>query len=444
MDEGEALLARALGRDGASTANRARETLDERVADDDGVAHADRRDGRWRRSTYALATCAVTMAVVVGMLAVGRAVGRARAVSETETRTATRARLGARARRGGGGALGRATKDAVFLTYSDRVVPGMCVSGETAAMSGIALRMLGSNARDSARFDVERVKNPKTKKVFAWLKALTDDDMRKELGIGDDTIVSLGDASDVMYVQNVEEVLRHFKDIELESGGATKNLVVVSSDKNCWPWVIKGRERIPGGFEACEKYPRDVGSTYKYLNSGNLIGRAKGMAALLSDVVARMKDVNEDDQLIMANAFLRQVESRTNKTSANPAYTITLDYQQHLFAPAWDTAMESKHFAQYGKNTVYYDRKYAHVVNTETHTLPTILHFNGDKSNLYVVARHFMRHHAKHPRYQEIKDVISDEYQWFKNTCEDIISKVLAGETVENTKPKHRGGGRAP
>ena len=146
--------------------------------------------------------------------------------------------------------LGEAIKEAVFFTYSDHITGGMCASGETAAMNDIDLQILGARgAKDP--FAYPDVKNVKTKKVFAFLHALTNEVWRKKFGIGDDTIVSVGDATDVLYFKHRSEVIRAFEDIETESKVADNKLVVVSSERNCWPWMIHGKERLPNGTAIC-------------------------------------------------------------------------------------------------------------------------------------------------------------------------------------------------
>merc|ERR1712159_673593 len=206
--------------------------------------------------------------------------------------------------------LGEAIKDAVFFTYSDHITGGMCASGETAAMNDIDLQILGARGVKDP-FAYPDVKNVKTKKVFAFLHALTNEVWRKKFGIGGDTIVSVGDATDVLYFKHKSEVIRAFEEIETESKVGDNKLVVVSSERNCWPWMIHGKERLPNGTAICASFP-DAPSSYKYLNSGSLMGRAKGLAELLRDIVDRMQSVNEDDQMILANAFLRQSTSKTS------------------------------------------------------------------------------------------------------------------------------------
>lgn len=328
--------------------------------------------------------------------------------------------------------LGEAIKDAVFFTYSDHITGGMCASGETAAMNDIDLQILGARgAKDP--FAYPEVKNVKTKKVFAFLHALTNEVWRKKFGIGDDTIVSVGDATDVLYFKHKSEVIRAFEEIETESKVGDNKLVVVSSERNCWPWMIHGKERLPNGTAICASFP-DAPSSYKYLNSGSLMGRAKGLAELLRDIVDRMQSVNEDDQMILANAFLRQ---STSKTSSDTPYVIALDYMQRLFQTAYDGQLESRNFAQYRAKDAYYDRAHTQVVNTETHTTPVIVHFNGLKANLFPITRHFLVHHGHAEHYAQIKQSWLQTNPFFNASCQPIVDNIKIGIMPPMQKPTH-------
>ena len=308
---------------------------------------------------------------------------------------------------------------AVFLTYSDKLTDGLCVGGETAAMRGIDLHMLGVSKADE-RFDESRVKNVKTKKLFAFLKALEDERARAQLGIDDSTIVSLADASDVLYFSSKAEIIESFREIERTEEFSRNRLVVFGAERNCWPWMMKDEERIVGGRRACEDFPADVGSSYRFLNSGSLIGRAQGVAALLRDVIKHMKTVDDDDQLVMAQAYARQL-----KGDGSSLYEIRLDHSVKLYQTAWNTALESTNFAQYASKSAYYDSRRARVVNSETHTAPAIVHFNGDHRNLLALARHFMNNGAKVPEYAAIKDKLHATYPWFDLECESVIEDLL-------------------
>ena len=341
----------------------------------------------------------------------GRVADRQRARRETKTKTTSDADLGTEDDDPAVGSV-------VFLTYSDKLTDGLCVGGETAAMRGIDLHMLGVSKADE-RFDESGVKNVKTKKLFAFLKALEDERARAQLGIDDSTIVSLADASDVLYFSSKAEIVASFREIERTEDFPRNRLVVFGAERNCWPWMMKDEERIVGGRRACEDFPADVGSSYRFLNSGSLIGRAQGVAALLRDVIKHMKTLDDDDQLVLAQAYARQL-----KGDGSSLYEIRLDHSVKLYQTAWNTALESTNFAQYASKSAFYDSRRARVVNSETHTTPAIVHFNGDHRNLLTLARHFMNHCAKVPEYAAIKEKLHQTYPWFDLECESVIERV--------------------
>jgi len=90
----------------------------------------------------------------------GRVADRQRARRETKTKTTSDADLGTEDDDPAVGSV-------VFLTYSDKLTDGLCVGGETAAMRGIDLHMLGVSKADE-RFDESGVKNVKTKKIVRF------------------------------------------------------------------------------------------------------------------------------------------------------------------------------------------------------------------------------------------------------------------------------------
>ena len=99
----------------------------------------------------------------------------------------------------------------VFMTYSDRVNEGLCAAIDTAAAVKIDLRIVGL---DHEEFDMQAVRNVKTKKLHAFLKILNEQELRDRYGItSDETIVSLTDANDVLYAQSAETVLESYRNL---------------------------------------------------------------------------------------------------------------------------------------------------------------------------------------------------------------------------------------
>ena len=343
-----------------------------------------------------------------GARAGGARVGAAARASEVDADASTTASAGLRA---------PPVREVAFLTYSDRVTAGVCMTGETAAMNGIPLHMIGVD-RENGLFDFSNVDNHKTRKLFAFLKVLDDSELASTYGIADDTIVSIGDATDVLYFRPSEDIVSAYKELETLANSA-QGVVVVSSERNCWPWMLNGKERIPGGVQKCAEYPQDVGTSFKYLNSGNLIGRASALRSLLKDVIDRMHNVNEDDQQILAEAYLRQVSGQ-----GSTEYTIVLDPKQQIFQTAWETALETPMFDRYAQSDAWYDREETTVKNQETSVHPAIVHFNGAKANLVPVGQHYMKYHTPVASYEQIKHEVETRYAWFHDVCAAINEKL--------------------
>ena len=272
----------------------------------------------------------------------------------------------------------------VFMTYSDRVNEGLCAAIDTAAAVKIDLRIVGL---DHEEFDMQAVRNVKTKKLHAFLKILNEQELRDRYGItSDETIVSLTDANDVLYAQSAETVLESYRNLTRRVS-PERALVVVAAERNCWPYMDGDQELRRGGREYCKKFEMKArGSSYKYLNSGGLIGPAHAMAALYRDVRSMMKSVDDDDQQVIKSAYAKQIDSK-----ASPMYTIALDHGAEIFQTGWHTHLETVKYAEPETSGAYYDAARGLVVNTEHNTTPSIVHFNGGKVAFTSIARDVVR-----------------------------------------------------
>lgn len=308
------------------------------------------------------------------------------------------------------------TTRATFLTYSDRATDGACLGLETASSRGIDLKVIGVDG-DGGRFDFSHITNVKTKKLHAWLRVMNDEELRGEYGVKDDgTLVALADATDVLYLQSSDEVVRKYLAI-VSFVKPDKALIVVSAERNCWPYMDGSREIQPGGRERCAKFPDGGGSTYKYLNSGSMIGPAKAIAAMLRDVQAAMKTVNDDDQGCLQEAYMRQIEGH-----GSSEYTIALDHKQSLFQTGWGSRLETSSYALYEPKGAYYNTTRGVVVNTEHEVEPAMVHFNGGKPAHLPLARHFVKFHARDNKTTtEAHERLKSQYPWFETKCASVL-----------------------
>lgn len=272
----------------------------------------------------------------------------------------------------------------VFMMYSDHVNEGLCAAVDTAVAVKIDLRIVGL---DHDEFDMQAVRNVKTKKLHAFLKILNEQELRDRYGItSDETIVSLTDANDVLYAQSAENVLASYRNLTRRVS-PERALVVVAAERNCWPYMDGDQELQRGGREYCKKFEMKArGSSYKYLNSGGLMGPAHAMAALYRDVRSMMQSVNDDDQQVIKSAYAKQIDNK-----ASPMYTIALDHGAEIFQTGWHTHLETVKYAEPERNGAYYDAARGLVVNTEHNTTPSIVHFNGGKVAFVSIARDVVR-----------------------------------------------------
>jgi hypothetical protein len=310
----------------------------------------------------------------------------------------------------------RHPNDIVFLTFSDRVVDGLCYSVATASLNGIDIQVMGME--DGFDFS-HTVKNAKTRKLHAWTKLMSNQTLKQQYGIGDSTIVTLADASDVLYFDTPEAV--HEKFVALENRlNLTDKLVLIGAERNCWPYMDGNQKiRLPEGMKHCSKFPSGD-STFRYLNSGSIMGRSKNLASLLLDVHSAMKSVDEDDQGCLQKAYSTQVSGRvTNK------YTIALDHRQDIFQTGWGTNLENGlEFSKSKENDAFYDRDISRVVNTEHFKFPSVVHFNGGKNAYLPIAINYIKNRAVYRSSASVSNLVRNkkmEYTWFSNQCSVVL-----------------------
>jgi hypothetical protein len=314
----------------------------------------------------------------------------------------------------GAGGSATPTGEPVFLTFSDRVTDGACLGLETAAMAGIDLKLIGVDGGVDGQFDYSYVENVKTKKLFGWIKVLTE--LGDEYGIRDDTLVVLADATDVLYLQSADVVLSKYLAL-MDAIQPTRDLVIVSAERNCWPYMDGQRELQPGGREHCAKFPDGNGSSYKYLNSGSFCGPAKALAQMLTDIKNKMETVNDDDQHCLQEAYMREIEGH-----GSDKYTIALDHKQQLFQTGWGSRLETSAYALYDPKGAYYNTSRGVIVNTEHNVEPAMVHFNGGKPAHVPIAKHYVKFHAKNDnKSAEAHERLKLQHPWFADKCSSVI-----------------------
>lgn len=159
------------------------------------------------------------------------------------------------------------------------------------------------------------------------------------------------DCFDFVFVREPKHLFEKYLDWYPESP------IVVSSEKNCYPDDLKLEYD-----EVAEKAL--VKSSYKYLNSGLIIGETEAMLTLLEAMDAenipndywdaeKQQQINPNDQFYYQQMFLKQ------------PVKMSLDYNQILCNTLHSVSIDDLQFEQQG------------IFNRETGSVPCSFHFNG-------------------------------------------------------------------
>ena len=153
---------------------------------------------------------------------------------------------------------------------------------------------------------------------------------------GDNPIILMLDGYDTIVLRSVITLIRKYKELGVN--------VLFGAEKTCWP-----------DTSLAPDYPETV-CDWKYLNSGQFIGRAKDILNILDEEV---KD-SDDDQLYYSKKFL------------TGDYGIGLDYNCEIFQTFGDTEVE-----------LSMNKTFAELHNVVTTTQPCIAHGNGPIDSKY-------------------------------------------------------------
>uniref|UniRef100_A0A8D8WHN7 procollagen-lysine 5-dioxygenase n=1 Tax=Cacopsylla melanoneura TaxID=428564 RepID=A0A8D8WHN7_9HEMI len=158
-----------------------------------------------------------------------------------------------------------------------------------------------------------------------------------EMEIADDLIILFTDSYDVIIDGSTNEILERFNSFDAK--------IVFGAEKFCWP-----------DTSLYNKYP-EVGSGYRFLNSGGFIGYAKHIKSFIGKKSIKNED---DDQLFYALLFLD--EALRNE------FKVVLDTLAQLFQNLNGNVDEVK---------LNLDSEFVHLTNTKFNTHPIIIHGNG-------------------------------------------------------------------
>ena len=321
------------------------------------------------------------------------------------------------------------------LTYSDRVTQGLCRSMVTAARHGFELGILGVDEMSFSSF----AGDPKMKKLFGMKALLSNETTLSKLGLHNSSTILFADASDVVYLADLQEVSQRFHETLREHG---ERVVLVAAERNCWPYMVKEKERISGGSFKCAEFP-SKNSTFMFLNSGAYIGKVEAMKYLIASAYDRLSDA-KDDQLALHELYAEQLRQTRNGAGGKSAFDIVLDRRALIFQTGWGTNLEGERYADREGNGAYYDTQSGRVINTEHDTRPLLVHFNGGKNALQpvstaVLAQELLQSDKR--RTNPILKTYRAKYVWFASECaslDDIalFHKAVEGENVKESYSK--------
>ena len=187
---------------------------------------------------------------------------------------------------------------------------------DSAAMNGFSVKNLGTNV-DWHGTDMEGPGGGhKVNLVRNYLDQLPEND-----------VVLFTDAYDVFFINGLQEITKRWMDASVE--------ILFGSEASCWP-----------DESMTIKHPETGLSKYRFLNSGQYIGRV----GALKDFFAERLNDSDDDQLYMQRVWL-------NDTTK---FSVGLDYEQYIF--------QTHEPACSVHNELY---------NPITNTVPCLYHGNG-------------------------------------------------------------------
>jgi hypothetical protein len=213
----------------------------------------------------------------------------------------------------------------------------------------------------------------------------------------DDDIVIFNDGFDVLYTPNSQKLVQTFSSLE------KPNTALFAAERTCFP-------------KECKE--QNVGSTFRYVNSGDYIGRFPVVLRLLRTwvEVMRLEGTDAEDQTAVHEMILGRGNNKQEKAGPFKMESVyaTIKKQYNDFEPVeialdsncviFQTGMKTKlsdgTWQQAPTDTDSelkkgpYIRTDGVVYNTETHSEPLFVHFNGERSWFMPVEKLFYERFA--------------------------------------------------
>eukprot|EP00668_Euglena_longa_P018972 GGOE01023646.1.p1 GENE.GGOE01023646.1~~GGOE01023646.1.p1 ORF type:complete len:360 (-),score=73.65 GGOE01023646.1:444-1523(-) len=200
--------------------------------------------------------------------------------------------------------------------------------------------------------------------------------------VPDGDIVFFFDAMDTLVLHGVHHILRSAAPL------LVNNSVVFSGERNCYPW---------GGH--CHVLPASP-TTYRFVNAGGMVGRAGPNLRNFLEAWRRCTIDGFDDQLCANWLYADFPPARRFR---DQLLSIKVDHHSVLFQSAWGSRLEGGPTDSRYREVERGDWiREGRLVNPETSTTPSLLHFNGYKGFMdYYFAMLFPNVTWDHPRVRD-------------------------------------------
>lgn len=279
---------------------------------------------------------------------------------------------------------GRSSPRVYLFTFMDKMSNYGCASVRSAITSHTNVTVFGLSETlhraNGDRYHGFRYKGDKIKKVFIMHKYL--ESLQSTGDSRDDDIIIFNDGFDVLYTPNSQNLVDSFQKIE------KPNTVLFAAERTCFP-------------KECKE--QDVGSTFRYVNSGDYIARFPVALRLLRTWVEVMRLEGEDaeDQTAVHEMILGRGNNKQEKAGPfkmDSVYAV-LKQMDSKFEPVnialdsncavFQTGMKTKLSDGTWKTAPTdadnelkkgpYLRPDGVIYNTETRSEPLFVHFNGER-----------------------------------------------------------------
>ena len=219
-----------------------------------------------------------------------------------------------------------------------------------------------------------------------------------------------------LYLGSRDEALHTLQQL---LGPLERGIILISGERNCWPFVHYDKELIAGGQEKCEEFPHR-NSSFRFLNAGAYAGAIKPMRAFLKTLHAGILSNVSDDQLVFQELYSKQV-----REGRHELFELEIDHASKMFQTGHLTSLEGAGtFDEPVPMNAYFNAGIGRVVNSESETRPFLVHFNGGKSAFVPLAKKFglLQSNVTQLLQPGLMSTYRSRHVWFKEKCESDVT----------------------